>query len=489
MAVYGQTEIVQKPRFEQLVAGQPIIFVVENNQVVANEIRVKHSARLFVSQTDTVTTSVDYKIGDFKTTPNNAGVGIFDFSDILESFISADNEAWTNPYGDPNGPNVEYKMADVSENKPVPMHMIDKFSRPTNSTIWFKLQFRTEWYDTTTNTVIHTNTTTNSVNYVLYNAYLKYTDVIERKGGIYDVDLGYDLRDRFRLTSSSKEFMTNAPLYQYANQHDYMTMAMMNLEDIYQGNSSGVRQIKFQRYDHSGSSVGGAVYIYAQGGSDGGFSSTNNNTYYNFAYNKMLFFGCGPANINQWSVAASFDPDVVSFYTIRAEDASGNNLSQQYRIYINCPTKKGYESVRLTWLNQWGAWDYYTFTMKSTRKLQTKSTTYQPLEGQWNKATYQIASHKGGKKTFRVNSTEMVTVNTDFVSEDESAWFEEFMNSPEIYIIEPRKTDQTHSALNEYITPVTLKTTSYTRKTIANDKLMQYTFELEKTKKLRTQSI
>ena len=43
---YGQTQIVQKPRFEQLVAGQPIIFVVENNQVVANEIRVKHNARM-----------------------------------------------------------------------------------------------------------------------------------------------------------------------------------------------------------------------------------------------------------------------------------------------------------------------------------------------------------------------------------------------------------------------------------------------------------
>ena len=108
MSVYGQSDIVQKPRFEQLVAGQPIIFVLENNQVVANEIRVKHSARLFVSKTDTVSTSIDYKIGDFKTTPNNAGVGIFDFSDILESFVSADNEAWTNPYGDPNGANAEY---------------------------------------------------------------------------------------------------------------------------------------------------------------------------------------------------------------------------------------------------------------------------------------------------------------------------------------------------------------------------------------------
>ena len=193
--------------------------------------------------------------------------------------------------------------------------------------------------------------------------------------------------------------------------------------------------------------------------------------------------------MNQASATFDCNPDSVSFYTIRAEGSSGQNLSQQYRIYINCPTTKGFEPIRLTWLNQWGACDYYTFTMKSVRKLSTKSTKYQPLQGQWNRGTYQIASHRGGKKTFRVNSSEMIKINTDFVTEEESAWFEELMNSPEVYIIEQKQTDQTHSALNQYVTPVTLKTTSYTRKTVANDKLIQYTFDIEKTKTLRTQSV
>lgn len=403
---YGQTQIVQKPRFEQLVAGQPIIFVVENNQVVANEIRVKHNARLFISEADTVSTSAEYKIGDFKTTPNNAGAGIFDFSDLLQSYVSADNEIWTNPFSDPNGANAEYKQVDVTENKPVPIHMVDKFSRSTNSTIWFKIQFRTEWYDTSTNQVYSTNTTVNSTEYVLYNGYLKHTDVIERKGGIYDVDLGYDLRDRFRLSSDSKEFMTNAPLYQYANQNDYMTMSIMLLEDIFQANANGVNRIKFQRYDHSGGAVGGGHYYYITGSSNGGFSSNFQSTNFNYVYNKQIFFGCGPANVLQAFSSFTCNPNAVAYYTIRAEASSGQNLSQQYRIYINCPSNKGYESIRLTWLNQWGAWDYYTFNMKSVRSLSTKSTKYQPLQGQWNKGTYQMASHRGGKKTFRVNATE-----------------------------------------------------------------------------------
>ena len=80
-------------------------------------------------------------------------------------------------------------------------------------------------------------------------------------------------------------------------------------------------------------------------------------------------------------------------------------------------------------------------------------------------------------------------MNTDFFSESESEWFEELINSPEVYILEGFQTDASNSALNNYVIPVRLTTSSYTKKTVANDKLMQYTFEVEKSKTLRTQSV
>jgi hypothetical protein len=43
--------------------------------------------------------------------------------------------------------------------------------------------------------------------------------------------------------------------------------------------------------------------------------------------------------------------------------------------------------------------------------------------------------------------------------------------------------------MNDYVTPVTLKTTSLVKKTSANDGLVQYTFEVEKSKKLKTQTV
>ena len=68
-------------------------------------------------------------------------------------------------------------------------------------------------------------------------------------------------------------------------------------------------------------------------------------------------------------------------------------------------------------------------------------------------------------------------------------WFEQLINSPEVYILESFKTDPSNSALNTYAQPTRVTSSSYTRKTIANDRLMQYTFEIEKSKMKRTQAV
>tara|TARA_R110001599_G_scaffold332336_1_gene547658 strand:- start:870 stop:1256 length:387 start_codon:yes stop_codon:yes gene_type:complete len=128
--------------------------------------------------------------------------------------------------------------------------------------------------------------------------------------------------------------------------------------------------------------------------------------------------------------------------------------------------------------------------MKSIRKTSTQGSTYNQSEGTWNEKAYRIDGFKGGKKAFRVNATENITMNTDFVTEADSEWFEELINSPEVYILEGYENiTETTSALNQYVTPVRLTTSSYTRKTVANDRLMQYTFEVEKSKTLRTQGV
>ena len=81
-------------------------------------------------------------------------------------------------------------------------------------------------------------------------------------------------------------------------------------------------------------------------------------------------------------------------------------------------------------------------------------------------------------------------MNTNFVSEDNNTMFDELINSPEVYILGTFNADDVDNlVLNTYVTPARITTSSFTRKTVANDKLMQYTFEVEKSKTLRTQSV
>jgi len=459
------TTIEQEPLYPQLPVGQEVIFVVSNSAIVSGFTNVRFIADVYISDnTPTAISSTSVPIATFKTTPNNAGVGIFDFKQVVENYVSADNMAFDNS---------EYKGITTTDDTPHPLHLIDKYSRNKKAARWLDIEFKTQYTDANGDVQIDTPTLTND-NYQIFNGYLKYTDALS----IFNNDFGFDLGN-FNLSSDTDRFLTNAPATQYANIDDYGTVAYLAPN----GNVSYIKLI----YNNSSN---------VQIGTENITRNYGNGAYTNFGSEirkRIVYFGCFPANLQNWS--STFQA-LVSAGTIqggsievRAFDVSDNEISKTYTININCPNLKGYESIRLCWLNQWGAWDYYTFTQKSIRSISTKGSTYEQLAGTWNEAAYRVDSYKGGKKSFRVNATEKITMNSDFVSESENDMFEELINSPEVYILDGYQTDGALSALNQYVKPVRLTTSSFVKKTVANDKLIQYTFEVEKSKTLRTQSV
>ena len=461
------TLIQQHPLHTTLPVGQEVIFTVSNAAIVSTFTKVKFIAEVHISSTfaPVVSTSTDL-VGTFKTTPNNTGAGMFDFRPIIESFVKADNLAMEGS---------AYKGTVNTSDTNVPLHLIDRYSGNENSMRYLAIRFKIQYVNADGDLIIGQDMGDSSL-YKLFNGYLKYTDILD----LVSNDFGYNLRS-FNLNSFSKSFLTNAPSTQYANLEDYGTIPILYLND----NLDFIKLI----YKNS---IGGTIGVenISKTAANGAFDTYNADIGF-----ELLFFGCFPANLQGSS--AGFQA-LVSAGTIQggsivvqAFDSASAVISKEYTINLNCPSGKGFEPIRLTWLNQWGAWDYYTFTMKSSKMISTKGSTYQQLAGSWNEATYRIDSFKGGKKAFRVNANEKITMNTDFVNESESEWFEELINSPEVYILEGFK-DETatpNTALNQYVTPVRLTTSSYTKKTIANDRLMQYTFEVEKSKTLRTQAV
>ena len=482
------TLIKQKPLYTTLPVGQQIIFTVLNTIIIQTYWNVKYLAEVHISANPINLSVADDLIATFKTTPNDKGVGIFDFQPLLESYVSAQH------LGTATGNGSKYKGVDYSLDTPHPIHLIDKYARNQKGIKYFAIQFKVEGATSATAPVSTiSGEAVNSVDYLFFNGVLQLENyltlgAINSSGSlIAGQNYGFNLDANLFYPGSSttpSKFLTNAPTTQYANIDDYGTFGFLN---FLPNGTDRMRQIFLVYYNSAGASIGSESVT--QTWSNGGQTTPSS-----YAAVKYLFAGIFPGNLRNWS--STFQALVTAgtiqggYYTIQPESEYGD-LQQMYTIHVNCPNLKEYEPIRLTWLNQWGAWDYYTFTMKSVRSTSTNRTTYTQMTGSWNESRYAIDGYKGGKKNFRVNSTERIQVNSDFLTEADAVWFEELINSQEVYILNGY--DSTESApyntmTNKYVEPVLVTTSSYVRKTLANDKLIQYTFELErnKTQKIHT---
>ncbi len=335
------TLIEQKPLYTQVPVGQEVIFVVSNNTIVASFTNVRFIANVYISDTTPSTiTTTSIPTATFKTTPNNAGVGIFDFRQVVENYVSADNMAANFS---------EYKGVDTTDNTPHPIHLIDKYSKNKNATRWLTIQFKTQYTDA--NGDVQIVSPKLSVDYRLFNGYLKYSDILKMGTGSTANDFGYDW-SKFKMNTQTDSFLSNAPTTQYANLEDYGTLAFLAPND-------NLNYIRLTYNDSSGSQIGTEDI-------DKTVANGAYNTFSTEISSRLLYFGCFPANLQNWSstflaLVSPVDQMSGGSIDVQAFDDSSNRISKQYTININCPNLKGYESIRLCWLNQWGVWDYYLF--------------------------------------------------------------------------------------------------------------------------------
>jgi hypothetical protein len=117
--------------------GQDLIYVVSNTSVVANETRVKFVAEVYIGTSQAaVTPTGNTPVGTFKTTPNNAGVGMFDLRNVVENYVKADNMA---------ADGSAYKTTTTSDSVRHPVHLIDKFSLNANLCRYMRVRFSVEY--------------------------------------------------------------------------------------------------------------------------------------------------------------------------------------------------------------------------------------------------------------------------------------------------------------------------------------------------------
>tara|TARA_R110000737_G_scaffold346852_1_gene377188 strand:- start:1165 stop:2619 length:1455 start_codon:yes stop_codon:yes gene_type:complete len=480
--------IEQQPLYRTLPVGQDIIFTVSEDVIVATKYNVKFVAQVYVADSISNLGTINSLVSTLKVTPNNTGVGIFSLQPILESYVNPQNEGVDLL----NQSISTYKGVDYSLNTPHPIHLIDKYCTNKNNSKFFAVDFNIEYYDTAD--LIRLITLAKpfkSINFLVFNGVLDYDSVLKKTGNNYGFNLnGIELvmATADFYTGQLGKFITNAPSIQYARLTDYGTFSFFNYLNgvIATGSIDGTRAsyINITLYDNAGGLLGNVIRVDCNI-ANGGWDKPNS-----LSSTRVMFFGVFPANLD----GAAYSDWVtnranIAYYTVQVYDEVEVAISRIYTINIVDNACKGFEAIRLTWLNQWGTWDYYTFRKKSVKSLQTNRTNYTQQGGTWNESTFRINGYKGGKKNFRVNTKQLITINTDFILDSEAVWFEDLINSTDVYLLNEYSSTDSLGITNKYVEPVRVTDSSYIRKTKVNDKLIQYTFNIEKTHNKRTHSV
>ena len=218
----------------------------------------------------------------------------------------------------------------------------------------------------------------------------------------------------------------------------------------------------------------------------------------------ILYVGVGPQNIinsagwlkNSGGTIDAPDFNNVATYRIYAKAQNGTRLSDYYLFDIIDNDCRGYETIRLAYLNRQGAWDYYNFTKKSQKSTNITRSNFKQFYGSENYSTHikqnlcntwDYGAFEGGTKTYNVNAINVIEANTDFITEAESVAFEELFTSSDVYMYVPRSTEPNQNA-NQWV-PVVVTEKDYIKQTQANDKLIQYIIQIQQGHETRIQSL
>lgn len=264
-------------------------------------------------------------------------------------------------------------------------------------------------------------------------------------GGVNKIDwLSFDYTDYDMITGSSeKSFLTNAPSVQYIESDQSAFLSFFNSDN------SNMRLI-LTSFDSSGATI-----------QNGRIDLTT--TDFNY-----LSVGTYDIENSDASVWVTGNPSTflvgASYYTIALNNGSTHETIT-YNINQRCSK---YEPIRLHWLNRLGGYDSFNFSLKSMESTDIDRRSYQQNPRTFTGNFYRYETYDRGVTDYHVGTQRKLTINTPFLTESESVWMEDFATSPIIY-----------QEINNQLIAMSGKVKMIDKQTSLNDKLMQYTFELD----------
>jgi hypothetical protein len=100
--------------------------------------------------------------------------------------------------------------------------------------------------------------------------------------------------------------------------------------------------------------------------------------------------------------------------------------------------------------------------------------------GRFNASKWYYNNTMRGKRTREVTAVLKETLNTDWITEEQAYLLEKLIMSTDVYVVE--------NADTEFTQGVIVTDSSIVKKTVANDKMIQYTIQIEYANNVNTNS-
>ena len=200
------------------------------------------------------------------------------------------------------------------------------------------------------------------------------------------------------------------------------------------------------------------------------------------AEDRIKLFPSGVANLKNWLVAQGSSLDVVNsdWYKIQLLDTFGNIIDER-KFYPTCEIK--YEPIQLAYISKYGTWNYATFFKRSEETIDVTSQQYRTITGNVQNGAYRYGLHNPMYKKYNTNGKRRLTINSGFVAEEFKEVMEQIMLSEYVLVVADSTVTKdgstyTYTANNGTIA-ANVSTNSLVKKKSVNDKLIDYTLDLE----------
>ena len=460
--------LTQDVAHKEMPVGTDWVFTINSTNVTGNY-KFKYIAELCIDNLG-VTSQIKLKFS-----PNKTNSGIINISDILEQYVSSDNLGSTRT-------NIEaqFKGVYAVAGSEMPIHLIDKLSLNTKNVQRLTIKWGEEYSVNATDAPTEYLAELTSSNYLFWNG-VAYNNEQELVSGEYGINLTNWNGNKYIMNSTNSKMLTDAPTNkQFIGDNDYATLSI--LTGKLSAGLSGPDKYLVDFYDNDGVllSTNTILFTSANGGNDTSLDiGLKNSNFHNH------YIGVGTANMKGAGITIPSTWDTYNVY-LKKSSVVVSDVYQYKKKGADC---KGFETIRLTWLNKFGVWDYYNFTKKNTRATDIKRTEFNRVKGDWNNSTFTKYGYERGRGVLSTMATETMSLNSDwFTNDEEAAWIEQLFISPEVYILGGYDaTDTAPANYGEYLTPVIITNKSYERYTRANDKVAQYEIDIEYSHNKRIQ--